>query len=257
MSSELFSVKGRVALVTGASRGLGKVFATTLAAHGATVVLSSRREADLKPVRDEILAAGGKADIAAFDVQDEAAAVAAIRAIPDKHGRLDILVNNAGIVVRKMALDTSTDEFRNLIETNLTGAFVVAREAGRIMVAQDYGRIVNLASVMSVVGRASVSAYVSSKHAIVGLTKTRAAEFGPNVTVNSIAPGYMLTEITEALQKNKEFSQLLEKRTAAQRWGRPEDLSGALMLLASDASAYITGHTLVVDGGLTSVLAGA
>ncbi len=110
---------------------------------------------------------------------------------------------------------------------------------------------------MSIVGRASVAAYVSSKHAIVGMTKTLAAEFGPKVTVNCIAPGYMLTEITAALQQNKAFSDLLEKRTAAQRWGRPEDLSGALMLLASDASAYITGHTLVVDGGLTSVLAGA
>lgn len=255
--SDLFSVKGRIALVTGASRGLGKSFAQTLAAHGATVVLSSRREADLIPIRDDIVKAGGNADIAAFDVQDEAKAVAAIKAIPQKHGRLDILVNNAGIVLRKMALDTPTDEFRNLIETNLTGAFVVAREAGRIMVAQDYGRIINLASVMSILGRGSVAAYVSSKHAIVGLTKTLAAEFGPNVTVNSIAPGYMITEITEALQKNVEFSTLLEKRTAAKRWGKPEDLSGALVLLASDASSYITGHTLVVDGGLTSVLAGA
>ena len=245
------------ALVTGASRGLGKVFARTLAAHGATVVLSARSEADLQKVADEIVKAGGKADIAAFDVQDEARAVAAIRAIPQKHGRLDILVNNAGIVLRKMAVDTPTDEFRNLIETNLTGAFVIARESGRIMLAQDYGRIVNLASVMSIVGRASVAAYVSSKHAIVGLTKTLAAEFGPNVTVNCIAPGYMLTEITEALQQNKAFSELLEMRTAARRWGRPEDLSGALMLLCSDASSYITGHTLVVDGGLTTVLAGA
>ena len=257
MSTDLFSVKGRVALVTGASRGLGKVFAQTLAAHGATVVLSSRRESDLRPVADAIAKAGGKADIAPFDVQDESAAVAAIKAIPGRHGRLDILVNNAGIVLRKMAVDTGTDEFRNVLETNITGSFVVAREAGRIMLQQDYGRIVNLASVMSVVGRASVAAYVASKHAIVGMTKTLAAEFGPNVTVNAIAPGYMLTEITEALQKNREFSELLERRTAARRWGRPEDLSGALMLLSSDASAYITGHTLVVDGGLTTVLAGA
>jgi gluconate 5-dehydrogenase len=135
--SELFSVKGRVALVTGASRGLGKNFAKTLAAHGATVVLSSRKESDLQLLKDEIIKAGGKADIAAFDVQDEAKAVAAIQAIAQKHGRLDILVNNAGIVLRKMALDTPTDEFRNLIETNLTGAFVVAREAGGLMVALD------------------------------------------------------------------------------------------------------------------------
>jgi NAD(P)-dependent dehydrogenase (short-subunit alcohol dehydrogenase family) len=255
--SDLFSVKGRVALVTGASRGLGKVFAKTLAGHGATVVLSSRRESDLLVVRDEIVKAGGKADIAAFDVQDEAKAVAAIKAIPQKHGRLDILVNNAGILRRDMLLDTTTEDFRNVIETNLVGAFVVAREAGRIMQAQNYGRIVNIASVMSILGRASVGPYVASKHAIVGLTKTLAVELGPNVTVNSIAPGYMITDITEALQKNAEFSAMLEKRTAARRWGKPEDLAGAMMLLASDASAYITGHTLVVDGGLTTVLAGS
>jgi len=253
--SDLFSLKGRVALVTGASRGLGKSFAKTLAAHGATVVLASRQEAALKQVADEIVRDGGKADVAAFDVQDEAKAVAAIKAIPHKHGRLDILVNNAGINLRKQAVDVSTDEFRNIIETNLVAAFVVAREAGRIMLAQDYGRIVNIASVMSILGRATVAPYVSSKHAIVGLTRTLAAEFGPNVTVNSIAPGYIVTEITEALQKNAAFSVMLEQRTAARRWGRPEDLSGALMLLASDASSYMTGHTLVVDGGLTSILA--
>jgi NAD(P)-dependent dehydrogenase (short-subunit alcohol dehydrogenase family) len=253
--SDLFSVKGRVALVTGASRGLGKVFAKTLAQHGATVVLSSRRESDLQAVKDEIVKAGGKADVAAFDVQDEARAVAAIKAISQKHGRLDILINNAGILRRDMLLDTTTDQFRNVIETNLTGAFVVAREAGRIMLAQNYGRIVNIASVMSILGRASVGPYVASKHAIVGLTKTLAVELGPNVTVNSIAPGYMITDITEALQKNAEFSAMLEKRTAARRWGKPEDLAGAMMLLASDASAYITGHTLVVDGGLTTVFA--
>jgi NAD(P)-dependent dehydrogenase (short-subunit alcohol dehydrogenase family) len=254
--SDLFSVKGRVALVTGASRGLGKVFAKTLAQHGATVVLASRRESDLLAVKDEIVKAGGKADIAAFDVQDEARAIAAIKAIPQKHGRLDILVNNAGILRRDLLLDTSTDEFRKVIETNLIGAFVVARESGRIMLAQNYGRIVNIASVMSILGRATVGPYVASKHAIVGMTKTLAAELGPNVTVNCIAPGYMITDITEALQKNAEFSAMLEKRTAARRWGRPEDLAGAMMLLASDASSYITGHTLVVDGGLTTVLAG-
>jgi NAD(P)-dependent dehydrogenase (short-subunit alcohol dehydrogenase family) len=253
--SDLFSVKGRVALVTGASRGLGKAFAKTLAAHGATVVLSSRQEGELRKVADEIAREGGKADVAAFDVQDEAKAVAAIRAIPQKHGRLDILVNNAGINLRKPALELSTDEFRGIIETNLVAAFVVAREAGRIMAAQNYGRVVNIASVMSILGRATVAPYVSSKHAIVGLTKTLAVELGPNVTVNSIAPGYIITEITEALQKNAEFSAMLEKRTAARRWGKPEDLAGALMLLASDASAYMTGHTLVVDGGLTTVLA--
>ena len=125
------------------------------------------------------------------------------------------------------------------------------------MLARKYGRIVNLSSVMAIVARPSVGAYVAAKHAIVGLTKSLAAELGPHVTVNSIAPGYMRTEINVVLQKNKDFTAMLEARTAAHRWGEAGDLDGALMLLASDAGAYITGHTLVVDGGMTTIFAGA
>jgi gluconate 5-dehydrogenase len=246
-------VDGKVALVTGAASGIGRACAERLAAEGAAVVLTD--VSDGAEAVSAIQAAGGKAEFLSQDVTQEDAWAQVIAAIKARHGRLDILVNNAGINLRKQALELSTDEFRGIIETNLVAAFVVAREAGRIMRAQDYGRIVNIASVMSILGRATVAPYVSSKHAIVGLTKTLAVELGPNVTVNSIAPGYIITEITEALQKNAEFSAMLEKRTAARRWGKPEDLSGALMLLASDAGAYMTGHTLVVDGGLTSVLA--
>ncbi len=250
-----FTLDGRVALITGASRGLGKGFARTLAAQGATVVLASRQEVALRQVAAEIERDGGKADVAPFDVQDEASVAAAISAIPQRHGRLDILVNNAGINLRKKAVDLSTDEFRSVVETNLVAAFVVAREAGRLMLAQDYGRIVNIASVMSILGRATVAPYAASKHAIVGLTKTLAAEFAPRVTVNAIAPGYIATELTVALQQDAAFNAMLEQRTAARRWGQPADLAGALLLLASDASSYITGQTLVVDGGLTAILA--
>ena len=123
------------------------------------------------------------------------------------------------------------------------------------MLARKYGRIVNISSVMAVLGRASVAGYVSAKHGLVGLTKNLAAEFGPHVTANAIAPGYIRTELNVPLQQNKEFSDMLERRTAAARWGKPEDLRGALLLLASDAGSYITGHTLVVDGGLTTILA--
>jgi len=131
----------------------------------------------------------------------------------------------------------------------------MAREAAKIMLKQKSGRIINLSSVMAILGRASVAAYVASKHGIVGLTKTLAAEIGPHVTVNAIAPGYIRTEINTVLQQNKDFTAMLEQRTAAGRWGEAKDLDGMLVLLASDASAYITGQTFAVDGGLTTILA--
>jgi len=132
---------------------------------------------------------------------------------------------------------------------------MMAREVGRHMLARDYGRIVNISSIMGIVGRGSVAGYVSAKHGLIGFTKNLAAEYGPNVTANAIAPGYIRTELNVPLQKSKEFNAMLEQRTAAHRWGVPGDLRGALLLLASDAGAYITGHTLVVDGGMTTILA--
>ncbi len=253
--SELFSLKGRVALITGASRGLGRSMAKTLAAQGALVVVNARKAADLQATADEIRAAGGKAGIAAFDVTDEAAVIKAINYIVEEHGRLDILVNNAGIMHRQLIVETKTEDWKRIIDTNLNASFVMAREAAKVMLKQRYGRIINLSSVMAILGRASVAAYVASKHGIVGLTKTLAAEIGPHVTVNAIAPGYIRTEINTVLQQNKEFTAMLEGRTAAHRWGEARDLDGMLVLLASDASSYITGQTMVVDGGLTTILA--
>ena len=190
-----------------------------------------------------------------LDITDEQAVCAQVRAILRKHRRIDVLVNNAGVIHRQDIVDTATADFRKVIETDLIGQFVLAREVGRHMLARRYGRIVNISSVMAVLGRASVAGYVSAKHGLVGLTKNLAAEYGPYVTANAIAPGYIRTELNVPLQKNKDFSAMLEQRTASQRWGKPEDLRGALLLLASDAGAYITGHTLVVDGGLTTILA--
>jgi len=178
-----------------------------------------------------------------------------VRAILRKHRRIDVLVNNAGIVHREAIVDTTTADFRKVIETDLISQFVMAREVGRHMLARDYGRIVNISSIMGIVGRGSVAGYVSAKHGLIGFTKNLAAEFGPHVTANAIAPGYIRTELNVPLQKNKDFNAMLERRTAASRWGTPSDLRGALLLLASDAGAYITGHTLVVDGGLTTILA--
>lgn len=253
--ADLFSMKNRVALVTGASRGLGRDMALALAEAGATVLCAGRTVKELDATARAIDRKGGRAHVVTMDVTDEADVVAKVAAIAAKHRRIDVLVNNAGIVHRQDIVDTATADFRKVIETDLVSQFIVAREVGRHMLARKYGRIVNISSVMAVLGRASVAGYVSAKHGLVGLTKNLAAEFGPHVTANAIAPGYIRTELNVPLQQNKEFSDMLERRTAAARWGKPEDLRGALLLLASDAGSYITGHTLVVDGGLTTILA--
>ncbi len=253
--ADLFSMKNRVALVTGASRGLGRDMALALAEAGATVLCAGRTVKELETTARAIERKGGRAHVLTMDVTDEADVVAKVKAIVAKHRRIDVLVNNAGIVHRQKIVDTATSDFRKVIETDLVSQFIVAREVGRHMLARKYGRIVNISSVMAVLGRASVAGYVSAKHGLVGLTKNLAAEFGPHVTANAIAPGYIRTELNVPLQQNKEFSGMLERRTAAGRWGKPEDLRGALLLLASDAGSYITGHTLVVDGGLTTILA--
>ena len=253
--SDLFSLKGRVAVVTGASRGLGRDFAQTLARAGATVVCIARTRPDLEATADLIRADGAAADAVALDITDEAAVASQVATIIARHGGIDVLVNNAGILYRTPVVDTATGDWRRVLDTDLTAPFMLARVVGRHMLARRYGRIVNIASVMGVLGRATVAGYVAAKHGLIGLTKTLAAELGPEVTVNCLSPGYIRTEINVALQQNREFSTMLETRTAAHRWGTPEDLRGALLLLASDAGAYITGQSLVVDGGLTSILA--
>jgi NAD(P)-dependent dehydrogenase (short-subunit alcohol dehydrogenase family) len=253
--SDLFSLKNKIALVTGASRGLGRDMALCLAEAGATVLCAGRSVKDLEATAKAIAKKKGKAFVVPIDITEEEATKAQIREIVRKHKRIDVLVNNAGVIHRENIVDTATADFRKVIETDLIGQFVVAREVGRHMLAREYGRIVNISSVMAVLGRASVAGYVSAKHGLVGLTKYLAAEYGPHVTANAIAPGYIRTELNVPLQKNKDFSAMLEQRTASSRWGTPQDLRGALLLLASDAGAYITGHTLVVDGGLTTILA--
>src|SRR5258706_398286 len=156
---------------------------------------------------------------------------------------------------REAIVAPPTDTFRSAIETDLVSQFMLAREVGRHMLARKYGRIVNISSIMGILGRASVAGYVAAKHGLIGLTKNLAAEYGPHVTANAIAPGYIRTELNVPLQQNAAFNAMLEQRAAAHRWGKPEDLRGPLLLLASDAGAYMTGHTLVVDGGVTTILA--
>jgi gluconate 5-dehydrogenase len=253
--ADLFSMKNRVVLLTGASRGLGRDMALTLAEAGATVLCAGRTVKALEATAKAIRRRGGRADVVPLDVTDEAAVREQIANIIAKHRRIDVLVNNAGVLSREAIVDLPTESYRLTVETDLIAPFVLSREVGRHMLKRKYGRIVNIASVLAVVARAQVAGYVSAKHGLVGLTKSLAVEFGPHVTANAIAPGYIRTEINVALQQNRSFSDMLEQRTASHRWGKSEDLRGPLLLLASEAGAYITGHTLVVDGGLSTVLA--
>jgi gluconate 5-dehydrogenase len=253
--ADLFSMKNRIVLLTGASRGLGRDMAYCLAEAGALVLCAGRTVKELEATARAIKRRKGKAEVVPLDITDEAGARAQVRAIIRKHRRIDVLVNNAGVIHRDNVVDTATADYRKVIETDLIGQFVLSREVGRHMLAREYGRIVNIASIMGIIGRGSVAGYVSAKHGLIGLTKTLAAELGPHVTTNAIAPGYIRTELNVPLQQNKAFCAMLEQRTATHRWGTPQDLRGALLLLASDAGAYITGHTLVVDGGMTTILA--
>ena len=253
--ADLFSMKNRVVLLTGASRGLGRDMALTLGAAGATVLCAGRTVKGLETTAKAIRRKGGKAHVVPLDITDEAAVREQVATVIARHRRIDVLVNNAGIIYREAIVDTPTETFRAVVETDLVSQFMLAREVGRHMIERKYGRIVNISSVMAILGRASVAGYVAAKHGLVGLTKNLAVEFGPHVTANAIAPGYIRTELNIPLQQNKDFNAMLEQRTAAHRWGKPEDLRGPLLLLASDAGAYMTGHTLVVDGGLTTILA--
>lgn len=249
---EMFSLKGRTALVTGASRGLGFAMARGLAQAGAHVFLNGRDAATLEAraqqLRDEGLAAG----IAAFDATDEAGGRAALDRIVAGNGRLDILVANAGMNIRKPTLDYTTDEWRRVLDLNLTACFVLAREAARGMVKQKSGRIIFTGSVLSVMGRPTIAAYAAAKHGVLGLTKSLGAEFGRDgVTVNAIGPGFVRTEMTAGLQADPDFTAWVEMRTPLGRWADPEEIAGAAVFLASDAAAYVNGHLLMVDGGMT------
>lgn len=251
----LFSLEGRIALVTGASRGLGLAMARALAAAGAHVVLAARDAARLEQAAQEIRAAGGRADIEAFDLLDEAAVGTAVQRIVARFGRLDILLNNAGICLWGGLLESTLDDWRRTLDTNLTAVYVLAREAARTMVAQRSGRIINVGSYVSVIGRERLTAYVASKHGLAGLTKSLAGELGRhNVTCNGIAPGFFETDMAGPVLADPARARIFTDAIAMNRWGRPEELAGVAVFLASDASSYVNGHMLHVDGGVAEVL---
>jgi gluconate 5-dehydrogenase len=252
----MFSLEGRVAFVTGSSRGLGAAMAGALAGAGARVVLNGRDAGALERTAAGLREKGGAVDAIRADVTDEDAADRAIDEVVARHGRLDVLIANAGVQYRHALAEFPTEEWRHLLDTHLTSAFVLARRAAPTMLRQGRGRIIVTASIMgSRVARPTIAAYAAAKGGLVGLTRALAVELGPGgITCNAIAPGYFATEMNTALVENAEFNAWVEKRTPVGRWGRAEEIGGAALFLASDAASYVNGHVLFVDGGLTAAL---
>lgn len=251
----MFSLKGRTALVTGASRGLGFAMAKALGKAGAAVTINARNADQLNEAAATLKKDGIAATTLPFDVADEKAAIDAVARIVRDHGKIDIVVSNAGNNIRNPIVDYKTSDFLTVLNTHLTAAFVLAREAAKTMVKNRHGRIINTTSIMGRTPRPTLPAYAAAKAALDGLTRQMAVELGPQgVTVNAIAPGYIVTEINAPLLANKEFTAMIERRTPVGRWGQPDELGAAAVFLASDEAGYVNGHTLVVDGGITIAL---
>jgi gluconate 5-dehydrogenase len=251
----VFELSGKVALVTGAYRGLGFAIAQGLARAGASVVLNGRRIEAVEPAARALTAQSLKASTAIFDVTDRDAVRAAVAAIESEHGRIDVLVNNAGIQRRGALADFSQQDWDDIIATNLTAPFVVSQAVLPGMIARKSGKIVHIASLMSELARPSVVPYTAAKGGVRQLTRGMAVELAPhNIQVNAIAPGYFATEMNRALIDNAEFNAWVCKRTPAGRWGQPDELAGIAVFLASSASNYMTGQLLIVDGGMSVAL---
>lgn len=252
---KLFDLTGKTALVTGSSRGLGRGIAEGLAEAGARVILNGVNPERLAEAAAEMKAKGHDVLTACFDVTDEPAVLKAFEGFDATATRIDILVNNAGIQHRQPMLELSTADWQRVIDTNLTAAFICGREAARRMVERKSGKIINIGSLTSDLARATVAPYTVAKGGIKMLTKAMAAEWGSlGVQANAIGPGYMATDMNEALMSNPDFDKWVKARTPARRWGQPEELQGAAVFLASRASDYVNGQLIFVDGGMISVL---
>ena len=253
MSDALFDLSGRVAIVTGTSRGLGQYFARALANAGADLVLTSRDRARLLPFEKEIQSLGRRTISLELDVRDQASIESMASEAEKKFGHLDILVNNAGCNVRKPALEVSWEEWNLILDTNLRGGFFVAQAVARRMIPRRYGRIINIGSVTSVAGYAGLAPYGASRGGIRQLTMSLADDWGKyGVTVNCLAPGWFRTEQNKILYENKGWVDYLCDRIPLKRPGQPEDLDSAVVFLAAESSRYITGQTLLVDGGIST-----
>jgi len=250
---KMFDLTGRVALVTGAARGLGRAIAAALAGQGATVLLNGRDGAALAAAVEAIRAEGGAAHALPGDITDPAAREAMFAGIRAGHGRLDILVNNAGARARKDLADFAPGDIERVTATNLFAPFEMSRLAAAMMIARGGGRIINIASIAGPIARGGDAAYTAAKAGLIGLTRALAAELGPHaITVNAIAPGFFATEANTDMADDPEIAAWLANRTSLGRWGEAGEIGGAAVFLASDAASFVTGHVLVVDGGHVS-----
>ena len=251
----LFGLPQTVALVTGSSAGIGLALVRGLAGAGAAVVVNGRDAAKVEKVVAELAASGAKAHAAAFDVTDRAAVGAAVARIESEVGPIDVLVNNAGIQRRGPLEDYPEETWRELMRANLDSVFFVGQAVARHMIARKRGRIINIGSVQSELARTNIAPYTASKGAVEMLTKGMATDWGKHgLRVNAIAPGYFATELNKALVEDEKFSAWLAGRTPMGRWGDVEELVGAAIFLSSDASSFVNGHILYVDGGITACL---
>jgi gluconate 5-dehydrogenase len=252
MSDAIFDLTGQVAMVTGTSRGLGQYFARALAKAGADLVITSRKRESLAAFEAEMKSLGRRVVSLELDVRDEQSIRKMAAEAEAAFGQVHILVNNAGCNVRKPALDVTWADWNLVLETNLRGTFFVAQAVGRGMIAKGYGRIVNIGSVTSVFGYAGLAPYGASRGGVRQLTMSLADDWGKHgVTVNCLAPGWFKTEQNKVLYENKEWVDYLVDRIPAKRPGQPHDLDGAVVFLASEASRYVNGQTLLVDGGIS------
>ena len=253
----LFDLSGRIALITGSSRGIGRVIATALADAGATVVLNGLNEERLEATRAEFAAAYGddRVHARAFDVTDAPAVAAAVAEVERTVGPLRILVNNAGIQHREPLLDLSVDDWNRVMTANLTSAFLVGREVARGMLTRGEGKIINIASVQTDLARPTISAYTAAKGGLRNLTRAMTAEWAAhNIQINAIAPGYIHTEMTQKLVDDETFNSWILGRTPANRWGTTDDIVGPAVWLASDGSNFVNGQVVFIDGGMTVVV---
>ncbi len=253
MSNPLFDLTGQVALVTGTSRGLGQYFARALAGAGADLILTSRRHEDCKPFEEEIKQLGKRAVSLDLDVRDAQSIERMAAAAETAFGKLDILVSNAGMNIRKPALDVTWDDWNQILDTNLRGSFFVSQAIARGMVKRNYGRIILIGSVTSVAGYAGLAPYGASRGGIRQMTMSLADDWGQHgITVNCLAPGWFKTKQNAVMYEDKEWVEYLSDRIPVKRPGAPNDLDSAVVFLAAESSRYITGQTLLVDGGIST-----